>query len=229
MNSKKIIIASATALTLSLGSAVSVLAHSNHDHSSLPLNWTFIKGTADKMASTLNSGGKTKIKGLSKFEQKKLAHYGIKVGNSFKSVIAGKPVEIKKTSLGIEIEQTSPVSLASAWQIPLRKKDEIVLASTGNHQHMGHDHSQLPYEWQFSPATESKIQNRMASSQKDGFVGLTQFEQKLMERYGIKVGNKLHSVIDGQDVVVERTSGGIIALETGDKLSVADSMESSSM
>ena len=229
MNSKKIIIASAAALTLSLGSVVSSIAHSQHDHSSLPLNWTFVKGTAEKVAMTLDSEHNTKNKGLSKFEQKKLAHYGIKVGNSFKSVIAGEAVQIKRTTAGIEIEKTSPVNLASTWHIPLRKNNSVVLASTGNHQHMGHDHSQLPYEWQFSMATESKIQNRMSSSEKQGYVGLTQFEQKLMDRYGIKVGNKFHSVVDGQKVVVEKTSGGIRAINSGDSLSVASSMEPTSM
>lgn len=222
----KIIIASATALALSLGSVVSSIAHSQHDHSDLPLNWTFAKGTAEKMAMTMEIENNTKIKGLSKFEQKKLNHYGIKVGNTFKSVIAGEPVKIKRTTLGVEIEKTDPVSLASAWQIPLRNSNEVVLASTGTHQHVGHDHSQLPYEWQFSRATENKIDYRMVSSEKDGYVGLTQFEQKLMDRYGIKVGNKFNSVVDGQKVVVERTSSGIRALGSSDSLSVASSMES---
>jgi hypothetical protein len=229
MNTNKIIIASAAALTLSLGSAISSLAHSNHDHSDLPLNWTFAKGTAEKVAMALDSRHNAKIKGLSKFEQKKLAHYGIRVGNTFKSVIAGEPVQIKRTTLGIEVEKTSPVSFASAWQIPLRKSNSAVFASTGTHQHVGHDHSQLPYEWQFSRTTENKIDNRMTSTEKTGFVGLNRFEQKLLDRYEIKVGNKFSSVIDGQKIVVERTSGGIRTLGSSDNLSVASSMETSPM
>ncbi|GJL79545.1 MAG: hypothetical protein NPINA01_25340 [Nitrospinaceae bacterium] len=229
MKTKKIIIASATALTLSLGSAVSSLAHTGHDHSSLPLNWTFANGTAQKVAMALDSQHGTKIKGLSKFEQKMLDHYGIKVGNTFKSLSASEPVQVKRTTLGIEIEKIGPVNLPSTWQIPLRKNHTVSLASTGAHQHGGHDHSQLPYEWQFSRSTENKIQKRMASSEKAGFVGLTRFEQKLLDRYGIKVGNRVHSVVDGQKVIVERTSGGIRTLDSNGGLSVASNMETSNM
>ncbi len=229
MNTNKIIIASAIALTFSFSSVMNGFSHSAHDHSNLSLNWIFAKGTAEKVAMTLNSAHNTKVKDLSKFEQKKLDHYEIKVGNTFKSVIAGKPVQMKRTTTGIEIDKADQVSLASAWQIPLRKSNSIALASTGAHQHVGHDHSQLPYEWEFSIATENKIHSRISSGEKGGFVGLTQFEQKLMARYGIKVGNKINSLIDGQKILVERTSGEIRTLDSNDAFSVASSMETSRM
>ena len=41
------------------------------------------------------------------------------------------------------------------------------------------------------------------------FVGLTRFEQTLLDNYDIKVGNKFQTIVKGQALMAERTSGGM--------------------
>ncbi len=229
MKTNKTLIASAAALAFTLCGPSFGAAHSGHDHSTLPLKWKFAQHTEEKLADTMDSRYTAKVIGLSKFEQKKLDRYGIKVGNVFKSFIAGEAVQVKRTTAGLEINEAVSIDLTSVWQIPLRKTNAVILASTGASQHTGHHHASLPYEWEFSSVTENKIQHRISSSEQGGFIGLNQFEQKLMDRYGIKIGNKFHSFVDGQKVVVERTSGGIHVKTSHDNQSIASALEISNM
>jgi len=41
------------------------------------------------------------------------------------------------------------------------------------------------------------------------YVGLSHFEQALLNNYDIKVGNKFHTMVKGQVLMAERTSGGM--------------------
>ena len=223
---KSIILAAALSLVFSASAA----AHTGHDHSELPLKWHFTKNTQAKVISTMHATSGKVITGLSKFEQKKLDRYGIRVGASFKSTVANHPVLVKRTTTGLEILGVRPFDLTSVWQIPLRKINEISLTSTGAGQHAGHDHSVKPYEWEFSERAQDRISRRLpANHTESSFVGLPEFEQKLMERYGFQIGNKFFSNINGQNVRVERTSGGIRVQAAGGNPTLAKASEPSRM
>ena len=59
--------------------SVNAMAHSAHDHSTVPYKWVLSKSLKAKIDTRLNSLNPTSVIGLNSFEQKKLAHYDIKV------------------------------------------------------------------------------------------------------------------------------------------------------
>ncbi|MDH5790406.1 MAG: hypothetical protein OEZ27_07425, partial [Nitrospinota bacterium] len=94
-------------------------------------------------------------------------------------------------------------------KLPIRPVNWISLISTGNNMnHAGHEHATKPYEWTFGETTQDRLENRLGN--KDVvFVGLNHFEQTLLDNYDIKVGNKFQTIVKGQALMAERTSGGM--------------------
>ena len=224
MKTTKIITATAIASAMTLCISTASLAHSDHDHSKLPLNWTFVKDTANKIQNRDANKSSSRYVGLSKFEQKKLKYYGIQHGNSFNSIVEDQPIQVTKTMGGIEIKQAHPMDVATKWRIPLREKASVSMASMGEtRSHVGHDHRYLPYEWDFSRETMNKIQNRIDRMDTANFVGLNHFEQKLMNKYGIKAGYTFHTYINGVDVMLERTVSGVKVVDSVEQAKVAAS------
>ena len=64
------------------------------------------------------------------------------------------------------------------------------------------------YEWAFGESTQNRIAERLNSNDVV-FVGLNKFEQDLLNNYNLKIGNRFHTVINGQTTMAERTSGGL--------------------
>jgi len=224
MKTTKIIAATAIASAVTLSMSTSALAHSDHDHSKLPLNWTFVNDTSSKIEERMDTQDAVRYVGLSKFEQKKLKYYGIKEGNSFNSVVDNRPIQVTKTMGGVKIDEVDAAELANNWRIPLRQKAGVSLVSMGNqHAHVGHDHSYLPYEWEFANKTMNRIQNRMDQEDTAHYVGLNRFEQKLLNKYGIKAGNTFHAYINGADVLFERTASGVKVVKVMDGATLAKS------
>ena len=75
--------------------------------------------------------------------------------------------------------------------------------------HSSHDHSTLSYKWALSKNLETKIENRLNSSNPTSLIGLSHFEQKKLNSYDIKVGNKFNTEMRGINFLVERTSAGM--------------------
>jgi hypothetical protein len=75
--------------------------------------------------------------------------------------------------------------------------------------HSNHDHSTVPFKWQFSENLNSKIERNLGSTNPTGIIGLNSFEQKKFNHYGIKVGNKFSSIVQNIDVTFIRTSAGL--------------------
>jgi len=75
--------------------------------------------------------------------------------------------------------------------------------------HSNHDHSTVPYKWEFSKKLNAKIERNLHSNHPTGVIGLTPFEQRKFSYYGIQVGNKFESTIKNVEVTFERTSGGL--------------------
>jgi len=84
-----------------------------------------------------------------------------------------------------------------------------LITASASFAHSDHDHSTVPFKWQFSEKLNSKVEKNLNSTKPSGVVGLNPFEQKKFNHYGIKVGNKFSSRIRNIDVIFERTSAGI--------------------
>ncbi len=192
-------------LILSTGLAA---AHGSHDHSKLPLKWKFSKKVESKIQKRGGLQDSGYYIGLTSHKQKVLEKYGIKDGNIFSTEINGVNAYVKRTSAGIQIVDSGITNIDAKMVLPIRPKNGISLVSTAAMNHPGHDHSVVNYEWSFAPDTQNRIAKRLGN-QAAVYVGLTHFEQALLNDYNIKVGNKFHTVIHGDTMIAERTSGGL--------------------
>ena len=84
-----------------------------------------------------------------------------------------------------------------------------LIASGTVFAHSNHDHSMVPFKWQFSENLHSKIDRDLNSTRPIGAIGLNPFEQKKFNHYGVKVGNKFSSIVQNIDITFERTSAGL--------------------
>tara|TARA_B110000014_G_scaffold262730_1_gene257403 strand:+ start:2132 stop:2866 length:735 start_codon:yes stop_codon:yes gene_type:complete len=185
------------------------MAHSAHDHSTIPYKWVLSKSLKAKIDTRLNSLNPTSVIGLNSFEQKKLAHYDIKVENKFNTEIRGINLLVKRTSAGMKIIDATRVSRVSYTdQVPIKKANMFSKATTSHSNHAGHDHSYLPYEWTFSLATQDKIVRGITRNEKSILIGLNAFEQSILKEYGIKSGNTFHATVKGNHFLIEKTSAG---------------------
>tara|TARA_B100000686_G_scaffold344472_1_gene427148 strand:- start:699 stop:1385 length:687 start_codon:yes stop_codon:yes gene_type:complete len=201
-------------------SFTSAYAHSSHDHSNLPLKWNFSDATKAKVLEKMNSEKWSGSVGLSRLEQKILSNYGIHVGNSFNSMLNEKSLLIKRTSLGIKVIETEGVlDMTHISEVPFRRSNAVSKVSM-NRSHSGHDHKILNKEWMFTSKTEAKIDRNIQKASYPIFVGLSSHQRNAMEAYGIKTGNLFRTQIAGQDLLVTRSSGGIM-IEKASSIEVA--------
>ncbi len=193
-----------------LFSAGTALAHSEHDHSTLPIGWTFDSKVMNKIEKNMKMGH-TKI-GMSSLEQTMLSDYGIGVGNSFNARIGDEMVKVTRTSAGIRLgEQVMQFADGTQENLPLRGNAQMVRSSF-NGNHPGHDHQHLALSWVFNPAIEGKIHDNRVLHEGSGAIGLSTKEQKTLDRYGIKVGNSFNANVDGMTYTVKRTTMGLKVL-----------------
>ena len=183
-------------------------AHSEHDHSKLSLQWKYSKKVEAKIQARGTLQENSYYIGLSAHEQKTMRHYGIRPGNIFTAQVNGVNAYVKKTSAGIQIMDSGVMNIRAMEQLPIRTLNWISRISTGNTSHSGHDHTVTPYEWSFGESTQNRIAGRLNSNEVV-FVGLNKFEQDLLDNYNLKIGNRFHTVINGQTTMAERTSGGL--------------------
>jgi hypothetical protein len=198
----------AIAATITLTASVA-MAHSAHDHSTVPYKWEMSNDLKAKMYKSLKSEKSSSLIGLSHFEQKKLNHYEIKTGNKFNTVVDGYNFLMERTSAGMKIvdmKLTEKVSYRG--KVPIKEAQRISKASINNQSHIGHNHGQLPYEWTFGKSTQNKIIRGINQSENDVYVGLNKFEQSLLKVYGIKPGNTFQTAIGGHNFWVEMTTAG---------------------
>ena len=198
-----------TAATASLFLIANVAAaHSAHDHSKLSLEWKFAKKVEAKIQARGTLQENSYYIGLSAHEQKTMERYGIRNGNIFTTKVDGVNAYVKRTSTGIQVTDSGAMNIATMEQLPIRALNQISRISTGNANHSGHDHTMTPYEWSFGQSTQDRIAKRLNSNDVI-FVGLNKFEQDLLNNYDITIGNRFHTVINGQTTMAERTSGGL--------------------
>jgi hypothetical protein len=199
----------AIAATISL-STTAATAHTNHDHSTVPYGWEMSKNLKSKLVRQINSENQSGLIGLNHFEQKKLDHYDIKVGNKFNTGMRGINILMERTSAGIKmIDANRTGKVAYKDLVPIKKFNMASKVSMNHQSHIGHDHAHLPYEWTFGLGTQGKIVKNMSQNANDVYVGLNQFEQSLLREYDIKPGNTFQTTIAGHQFLVEKTSSGI--------------------
>ena len=200
-------LAIAASITLSSSGAI---AHTNHDHSTVPYGWEMSKNLKFKLVRQINSESPSGLIGLNHFEQKKFDHYDIKVGNKFNTGMRSINILMERTSAGMKIVDTNRVGKVTYRDLVPIKKINMVSRVSMNHQsHIGHDHAHLPYEWTFGLETQGKIVKAMSQSEKNVYVGLNEFEQSLLREYDIKPGHTFQITIAGHQFSVEMTTSGI--------------------
>ena len=183
-------------------------AHSDHGNTRLDTQWKFSKKVEDKIQARGKLEGNSYYIGLSKHEQDVLSHYNIRLGNIFTAQVDGVNAQVKRTMAGIQVMDNGFMDISMKEQLPIRPVTGISLISTYSMNHAGHDHAVKSYEWSFGDTTQDRLAIRLG--QEDVvFVGLTKFEQDLLNNYDIKIGNKFHTVVKGQVLMAERTSGGM--------------------
>ena len=70
-----------------------------------------------------------------------------------------------------------------------------LITTTTAFAHSAHNHSMVPFKWQFSEKLYSKVEGNLNATKSTGVIGLNTFEQKKFDHYGIKVGNKFSSIV----------------------------------
>lgn len=214
-----LICAIATASILSNGIAQAHSGH-GHDHATIPVDWKFDSAVEAKIVQNTSRGNRSV--GLSVFEQNALSRYGIEVGNTFKTTVKNRTLEITRTSSGLRVEG---LALAYAdgpeWNLPVRSANPVVRSSLAA-THPGHDHRHIGMEWAFPPAIEEKIANNLLRNGASGAIGLKSGEQKLLERYGVEVGNRFNAVVNGMTFTMRRTTMGLRILKHMQDMPVAE-------
>ncbi|QPJ64693.1 MAG: hypothetical protein G3M78_04520 [Candidatus Nitrohelix vancouverensis] len=218
---KNVLNALAIATTISL-TASAAFAHSDHDHSTVSYKWAASDDFKAKIERKLNASSIDNLIGLSHFEQKKLAHYDINVGNKFNTLIDGNNYLIERTSAGMSISKVNGAEqVAYSDQVPIKRINMVSKASMEHKSHTGHDHANLPYEWTFGVTTQNKIVRGMVQNDQNAYVGLNKFEQSLLKEYDIKPGNTFQTTIAGHQFMIEKTTAGIKVLNHAEMGGVA--------
>jgi len=190
--------------------STAAMAHSDHDHSTVSYKWEMSKSLQSKIDRRLNSSNPTSLIGLNPFEQKKLEHYNINVGNKFNTKTQGINFLMERTTAGMKVVDSSRAEKVSYTdQVPIKETNIFSKASMIQKSHAGHDHKLLPYEWTFGMGTQNKIVRGMFKNEKNVLVGLNAFEQSILKEYDIKAGNTFRTTISGHQFLIEKTSSGI--------------------
>lgn len=211
----------AIAVTMTLTSTAA-MAHSVHDHSTVSYKWALSKKLQAKIDNRIDSANPTSLIGLNHFEQKKLEHYSINVGNKFNTETRGINFLMERTSAGMKIVGASRVGKVSyKGQVPIKKVNMFSKVSMNHQSHTGHDHAYLPYEWTFGLATQGKIVRGMVQNENNVLVGLNSFEQSLLREYDIRPGNTFQTTISGHQFLIEKTSSGVKVVSHVDVQNVA--------
>lgn len=89
----------------------------------------------------------------------------------------------------------------------------IALSVNTSGAHSSHDHSNLSLKWNFSDAAKIKVMAKMASGDWQGSVGLSRLDQKILQKYDIRVGNTFNTTLNGKLLKVKRTTLGLKAIK----------------
>jgi hypothetical protein len=97
----------------------------------------------------------------------------------------------------------------------------ITLTTSVAIAHSDHDHSTVPYKWAMSNDMKAKIVRTVKAENPSPLVGLSHFEQKKLNHYAIKTGNKFNTSVNGYNFLIERTSAGMRIVDVNQAEKVA--------
>ncbi|MCZ6513381.1 MAG: hypothetical protein O6857_05580 [Nitrospinae bacterium] len=180
--------------------------YSSQSSSPLPGRWQFDPVVVEKIHKNL-ARGEVAV-GLSSLEQRMLEKYGIQIGKSFITPVYGELWSVTRTSTGLRFEESvgplAPVNLQSFPMIQTHYRILPVSARGPERENWAPD-----LAWIFDKALQEKIQNRIYLKGVPSEIGLSRFQQKLLQRYGVQVGQSFRTTVAGRILTVKRVSLGL--------------------
>ncbi len=177
-------------------------AYSSKSSSQLSERWIFDPVVAEKIHKSL-ARGEVAV-GLSRLEQKMLEKYGIGYGKTFITQNQGELWSVTRTSTGLRFERPmGPLEAVNLQSFPMiRTHYRVIPTSVGGPRVTN-------LAWVFDKALQNKIQNRIYLKGVPSAIGLSRFQQKLLQRYGIQVGQSFRSSMAGRILTIKRVSLGL--------------------
>jgi hypothetical protein len=183
------------------------LAHSGHNQAHLISKWIFSQKAESQIEVILDQ--ETRNMGLSTLERKIMDRYGLKTGHTFDSSIGNSTYRFQRTASGLNFAKMLIAENAATHEsIPVNKEFQVMPVAFAQKSHTGHDHSQFPYEWVFTPKVQQRIERNILNEKPFGLIGLSSFHLKKMDRYGIKEGMTFMTVVHYSHLMAKRTSSG---------------------
>jgi hypothetical protein len=168
--------------------------------------WVFDPLVANKIQKNLARG--EAAVGLSKLEQRMLENYGIGFGKTFMTSVRGTLWQVTRTSTGLRFEKSAvPLAGVNLPSFPLiHIPNHIAPVSFQRHER----ENKLPYQaWVFDQALQKKIQKRIFLKGIPSEIGLNIVQQKILKRYGVRVGQSFRTSVAGRVLTVKRVSLGL--------------------
>ena len=108
------------------------------------------------------------------------------------------------------------VSLAvgNLQSFPIQTRHGVVLAS---YPKRDRDDLRLDLTWVFDDIVQERIQRQLFSAGDSNEIGLSRYQQKLLQRYGIKVGHSFQTSVGGMILTVKRVGLGLQIQHPKDK------------
>lgn len=177
-------------------------SYSGQSSSQLSEGWIFDPVVAEKIHKSL-ARGEVAV-GLSRLEQKMLEKYGIGYGKTFITQNQGELWSVTRTSTGLRFERPmGPLAAVILQSFPMiRTHYRVIPTSVGGPRATN-------LAWVFDKALQNKIQNRIYLKGVPSAIGLSRFQQKLLQRYGIQVGQSFRSSMTGRILTFKRVSLGL--------------------
>lgn len=177
--------------------------YSGQKSSQLSDGWMFDPVVAEKIHKSL-ARGEVAV-GLSRLEQRMLETYGIGFGKTFVTQDQGDLWTVTRTSTGLRFERPmGPLAAVNLQSFPMiRTHYRIAPASVGGPNRAPN------LAWVFDKPLQEKIQNRVFLKGIPSIIGLSRFQQKLLDRYGIQVGQSFRTSMAGRIINVKRISSGL--------------------
>ncbi len=143
--------------------------------------------------------------GLSRLEQRMLEKYGIGFGKTFITQVQAELWTVTRTSTGLRFERPiGPLAAVNLQSLPMiRTHYRIAPASVGGPNRAPN------LAWVFDEALQDKIQNRIFLKGIPSAIGLSRFQQKVLQRYGVQVGQSFRTTVGGRVLTVKRVSLGL--------------------
>ncbi len=180
--------------------------YSGQNSSQLSEVWIFDTVVAEKIHKNL-ARGEVAV-GLSRLEQRMLEKYGIGFGKTFITQVRGELWEVTRTSTGLRFEKSVGLLAAVNLQsLPMiQSYFRARPASVGGHER---ENRAPNLAWVFDQDLQDRIQNRIFLKGIPSEIGLSRFQQKILQRYGVQVGQSFRTSVAGSVLTVKRVSLGL--------------------